>query len=83
VAVACPTAGSIGSYVQASIALNNNQTVIFGSSYAAGSGAQQVKLGSGNSSYTALSGTWMYLGANGIGIACGYGGPLAICCRIA
>jgi hypothetical protein len=71
-AVACPTYGSVGSYVGATIFQEQNQTISAGSDFAAGSnprqmgagGAQSVGGNTGIYQAFGLSGTWRWFGGS-------------------
>jgi len=86
--IACPTAGSIGSYVWGSVTPPNSTTITYGSNYAAGGSANQLQLVSlsqqscvGWDPRNVLSGTWKWLGGTYTG-GVGNAGLYALICRV-
>jgi hypothetical protein len=86
----CPTAGSVGSYVNGSVYIlaNNNVTANFGSNYSAGSSNNNVGLYNPNTGswIGGLSGTWKWLAGSGSNTSTCSGpapGVSVLLCRVA
>jgi hypothetical protein len=79
--VACPTFNTVGSYCFAVYAYNSSQVVTAGSDYAAGTGPTQIQAVTidtgGGADYSALSGTWKWMGATKSGAH-----SMAVACRV-
>lgn len=86
--VACPGFNTVGSYCYAAIQTENGQTVSAGGNYAAGLGNLQIYSSANingeffTGGFTAVSGTWKWMGAT---VTCIIGGGVsasAIACRV-